>query len=872
MLSKTQSNIHFKLYLSFALSCFAYTSTHAQSPPVKLLIKANVEFRNSRLDSADSLYDLCLSQAKITKDSSLIVYAYSQKAQLSLLKGELSETKKCIRACKQWVGVEGSMSDSVLAKYELTLGDFYLNVSDSYIALKHFRKSYYYTVKDKGPESFETALCLSRIARYHNFIINIDSAWYYTRAAWEIVERKKYKSYEYPIYQILEVYAYAYKIKFRIGELGYNNITNQSRMFFYKAKKYANEYHGKENAFIGDIIRNIGNTYTDQVLYNNRRGVSSDSYLKNGLRNYIEAINFTSKHFGEVNVDRSKAYYVSALILTYSGKKSEIENSLADYDSAMMALGVPVHLGVPISKSDIINCNFKYDLMVLINGKIAHLQNCHSSSGDEKYLLRADLLSSSALLVWGLLISEFESDFPNRLLNLYTQNIFNTMGSIYLKLYKSDQKRNYLEQLFLISERSKNSLKQRLIALSGNKQVANSSTVSLSNFQSKLKSQDLYLSNIGTKAMIAITSKDVFISEIKDEDSLGQYINRMNLGMTCRNTALFDTNANLLFQNIFKPVLSHFSPTKFNLILSLNDRFSTLPVNALTTEKSKEGTNFKELKYLLLNNMSGHVLSATSYVNSLSISMDTNQEMLGICPTFHHHANLPFSNMLIKNFSEKYQGQFLFNTNTCSLKDPIFQNEASILYLSTHALVDEKDILRSYLLFSDSLIEERRIYLDTLFSLKKSYDLVSLIACNTGQGTVEYGEGSLNFSKAFLYTGTKTTLSTLWSVDDKISSEISQMIFNEFKNRSSTYSALHLAQLKYLKTCTDPQLASPYYWAGIIVTGKDDIVFPEERSNRKNLLEILTVVLSIGLFYYFVKKKPAHQVDVPDKIKTDKKS
>lgn len=125
-------------------------------------------------------------------------------------------------------------------------------------------------------------------------------------------------------------------------------------------------------------------------------------------------------------------------------------------------------------------------------------------------------------------------------------------------------------------------------------------------------------------------------------------------------------------------------------------------------------------------------------------------------------------------------------------------------------------------------------------------ELVVLSACSTGLGTTASGEGLLGLQRAFQIAGAKTTISTLWNVDDAATRQLMVRFYQNLwgEQKKSRLDALRDAQLFILNhpesitqnsgnrqggrrpptvvttnSGSDPGRTSPYYWAAPVLSG-----------------------------------------------------
>jgi CHAT domain-containing protein len=100
-------------------------------------------------------------------------------------------------------------------------------------------------------------------------------------------------------------------------------------------------------------------------------------------------------------------------------------------------------------------------------------------------------------------------------------------------------------------------------------------------------------------------------------------------------------------------------------------------------------------------------------------------------------------------------------------------------------------------------------------SLELNADLVVLSACQTGKGRIENGEGVLGLPRSFFYAGARSTISSLWKIDDKSTSEIMPEFYRRLADGHNKAQSLRLAKLDMLYS----RFAHPFYWGAFILNG-----------------------------------------------------
>jgi CHAT domain-containing protein len=96
----------------------------------------------------------------------------------------------------------------------------------------------------------------------------------------------------------------------------------------------------------------------------------------------------------------------------------------------------------------------------------------------------------------------------------------------------------------------------------------------------------------------------------------------------------------------------------------------------------------------------------------------------------------------------------------------------------------------------------------------KGTDLVVLSACETGTGEVKIGEGVFGLKRAFILSGAKTVVMSLWSIPSKETTEL-MTEFNTLIAKGKTKAeALREARLDLMK-----KKPNPFYWGAFIMVG-----------------------------------------------------
>jgi CHAT domain-containing protein len=140
---------------------------------------------------------------------------------------------------------------------------------------------------------------------------------------------------------------------------------------------------------------------------------------------------------------------------------------------------------------------------------------------------------------------------------------------------------------------------------------------------------------------------------------------------------------------------------------------------------------------------------------------------------------------------------------------------SQLLHFATHAELDEADPLGSALRLAPVDGDDGRLEVQEIFGLDLHASLVVLSACETALGTLSQGDELTGLTRAFIYAGTPSVITTLWQVNDRASYELMQEFYRRLKAGQAKAEALRQAQLATLA-----RYPHPYFWAAYQLTGE----------------------------------------------------
>lgn len=270
--------------------------------------------------------------------------------------------------------------------------------------------------------------------------------------------------------------------------------------------------------------------------------------------------------------------------------------------------------------------------------------------------------------------------------------------------------------------------------------------------------------------------------------------------------------ANRLYELLLKP----FRIKSERIVISPDGNF--LPFESLSFSPSKP--EFLVQKYAFSYTYSAGFLTKTTRQKSALPSTNT---FLGIAPvTFSpklKQASLPGSEISLKAISEHFYFPKMLTEANASRK--AFLEELSdykIIQLLTHASADSSDI-EPTLYFADSTLRLSELPSSVLSKTQ----LMILSACRTGVGKNQKGEGVFSLARGFAGIGIPSTLTTLWSVENKAIYELTELFYKQLDKGLPLDLALQKAQIEWLNTASKSDQL-PYSWAGMVLVGNTEPV------------------------------------------------
>ncbi|AFZ59534.1 CHAT domain-containing protein [Anabaena cylindrica FACHB-243] len=181
-------------------------------------------------------------------------------------------------------------------------------------------------------------------------------------------------------------------------------------------------------------------------------------------------------------------------------------------------------------------------------------------------------------------------------------------------------------------------------------------------------------------------------------------------------------------------------------------------------------------------------------------------------------SSLPGVSVEIKGITSEIPTQVLFNQTFTStdIQNLIRATPFPIVHLATHGQFSS-NAQDTFILTWDNRLNVKD--LGELLQTREQdtnnpIELLVLSACQTAQGD---NRAPLGIAGVAVRSGARSTLATLWSVDDESAAEFMVEFYRQLaKSKVTKAEAIRLAQLKLLN---QPEYRNPFYWAPFVLLG-----------------------------------------------------
>jgi CHAT domain-containing protein len=316
---------------------------------------------------------------------------------------------------------------------------------------------------------------------------------------------------------------------------------------------------------------------------------------------------------------------------------------------------------------------------------------------------------------------------------------------------------------------------------------------------------------------------------------------------------------NYMYNNLIKPVEGFFRGNK--LIIIPDEEIGWLSFDAfLKIKPESDQTDYEGLHYLINDYTFSYAYSSSLIFNKNS-RVKRGAKVFTFSPDYHSTivsgkvlSSLQGAPVEIGSIHRWFRGKNFSGENATradfiqALQNPV------IFHLAMHSMSDSLNSRYSYLIFdthTDSSKENKLYNYEISLNRIKS-PMVVLSACNSGTGTLYYGEGLMSLARSFTLAGASSVIKTAWEINDEASAAIITRFYWHLSKGKEKNEAMRLAKLEYLKS-SSPAFTNPYYWAAYEVLGDNAPVACNTVGSV--IIVSLVVVLSAGMLLFYFKRR-----------------
>ncbi len=285
-----------------------------------------------------------------------------------------------------------------------------------------------------------------------------------------------------------------------------------------------------------------------------------------------------------------------------------------------------------------------------------------------------------------------------------------------------------------------------------------------------------------------------------------------------------------LYLKLWWPIAVQVPELREQVVVVPDGPLGYLPMGLLLTDSVDRGSQWNELPYLIRKHEISYAPAADWLLQPWQRRGQADRRLLAMAPHFEAgpndrqgptEATLAHHRREARAVSDLVGGEAWLNqaAHEGALKQSA--HHYRLLHLSSHAAVNERFPLYSYVRLAPTKTEDGRLEIAELFGLNLDADLVVLSACETGLGRYQLGEGVLSLAQGFSYAGARSVLTTWWPVNDAASADLMEHFYQGMIQGLSRSAALRGAQLGLLDG-NDQILSHPFFWAGYQLSGQPD--------------------------------------------------
>ena len=179
----------------------------------------------------------------------------------------------------------------------------------------------------------------------------------------------------------------------------------------------------------------------------------------------------------------------------------------------------------------------------------------------------------------------------------------------------------------------------------------------------------------------------------------------------------------------------------------------------------------------------------------------------------------------------------------------------SAVHITTHGYVGESNPKYNFMLFHQdegNIQKENILFADELYAHPLGIDFAFLSACQTAKGKLQEGEGQFSIARGLAFAGVKSFVATLWSINTNRTAGLAPRFYQYLSEGIPKDEALARAKRDFIRASRDN--ASPYFWAGLAISG-DTAPLPIAAPRSKAWAAVLFALA--GFLWYLHYGRPS---------------
>ena len=323
-----------------------------------------------------------------------------------------------------------------------------------------------------------------------------------------------------------------------------------------------------------------------------------------------------------------------------------------------------------------------------------------------------------------------------------------------------------------------------------------------------------------------------------------------------------------IYQKLLGKIIAQLDTEVDGLVIIPDGILNYLPFEILLTETvPHQSPNFssKQLPYLLERYNISYNYSASNAIDQKTTSQRElpKHNFVGFAPSFGENAisairdcsgaslsSLMCNAQEVKAVNALVGGEIYLGAQASRLAFEEGLGQHKVVHFATHACINESEQALNKIFFAN----EEYITQSELNGLALPAQLTVLSACNTANGQLKIGEGVMSLARCFMIAGSKSVLTSLWSVDDCATTTIMTAFYENLSQGQPKDAAIRDAKLTFLEQA-DLNTSHPYYWASFVQFGSAEPIAFDRQNKRYWLFAVLGFAAVIFLLLGYAKRK-----------------